>query len=156
MQQQERPQNKGDKISRFALSTPASKLAGDPGLRASLQPFDHAQGRAEARLFAVRSNASLSAGCNGMLPLSATLCCHWRHSRHTIILPPGAIQSCHLIRSDLDCQIQTVRGGMATPVGATGSKVRFARKPPITKKSRKSCVNIVRWVPRRFGTSCPG
>src|SRR6266851_7478969 len=47
-----------------------------------------------------------AAGCDGMLPLSAALCCHWRHSRCTIILPPGAIQSCHLIRSGLDCQIQ--------------------------------------------------
>jgi hypothetical protein len=47
-----------------------------------------------------------SAGCSGMLPLSATLCCHWRHSRCTIILPLSAIQSCHLIRSGLDCQIQ--------------------------------------------------
>src|SRR5260370_37960961 len=46
------------------------------------------------------------AGCNGMLPLSATLCCHWRHSRCTIILPLSAIQSFHLIRSGLDCQIQ--------------------------------------------------
>jgi len=47
-----------------------------------------------------------SAGCSGMLPLSATLCCHWRHSQCTIILPPGAIQPCHLIRSGLACQIQ--------------------------------------------------
>jgi hypothetical protein len=38
--------------------------------------------------------------------LVAVECCHWRHSRCTIILPPGAIQSCHLIRSGLDCQIQ--------------------------------------------------
>jgi hypothetical protein len=45
------------------------------------------------------------------------------------ILPPSAIQSCHLIRSGLDCQIQRFRGGMPTPVGATGSKVRLARKP---------------------------
>ncbi len=43
-----------------------------------------------------------------MMPVSATLlCCHWRHSRCTIILPPcNPVQSCHLIRSGLDCQIQ--------------------------------------------------
>jgi hypothetical protein len=35
-----------------------------------------------------------------------TLCCLWRHSRCTIIRPPGAIQYCHLIRRSLDCQIQ--------------------------------------------------
>jgi hypothetical protein len=46
------------------------------------------------------------AGCNGMLPPSATLCCPWRHSRCTVIRPAGAIQSCHLVRSGLDCQIQ--------------------------------------------------
>ena len=37
--------------------------------------------------------------CNIMLPLAG-------RSRCAIILPPGAIQSCHLIRSGLDCQIQ--------------------------------------------------
>src|SRR6266481_3232762 len=41
-----------------------------------------------------------------MLLLSATLCCHWRHSQCTVILPLGAIQSCHLVRSGLDCHIQ--------------------------------------------------
>jgi hypothetical protein len=38
-----------------------------------------------------------------------TLCCHWRYSRRTIILPPGAIQSCHLIRSGLDYQSRCPR-----------------------------------------------
>ena len=46
------------------------------------------------------------AGCSGMLPLSATLCCQCPHSQCIIILPPGAIQPCHVIRSGLDCQIQ--------------------------------------------------
>ena|SRR5258708_7642985 len=59
-----------------------------------------------------------AAGCNGMLPLSATLCCHWQHSQCTIILPPGAVQSCHLIRSRSRLPNPAVRGGMATPVGA--------------------------------------
>jgi hypothetical protein len=66
-----------------------------------------------------------SAGCNGMLPLSATLCCHLRHSRSTIILPPGAIQSCHSMRSRSRLPNPAVRGGMAAPVGATGSAVRW-------------------------------
>jgi hypothetical protein len=65
------------------------------------------------------------AGCNGMLPLSTTLCCHWRHSRRTI--NPAA--RCNPIlpfnskRSRLPNP--AIRGGMATPVGETGSKVRF-------------------------------
>src|SRR5258708_32981749 len=45
--------------------------------------------------------------------LVAMECCHWvQHYAATggipeelLILPPGAIQSCHLIRSGLDCQI---------------------------------------------------
>jgi hypothetical protein len=38
----------------------------------------------------------------------------------------SAIQSCHLIRSGLSrLPHPAVRGGMATPVGATGSKVQF-------------------------------
>jgi hypothetical protein len=49
--------------------------------------------------------AQNGAGCNGMLAPSATLCCHWRLPEERLILPPGAIQSCHLIRSGLDCQI---------------------------------------------------
>jgi hypothetical protein len=75
---------------------------------------------------------SSTAGCNGMLPLSATLSCHWQHSQCTIILPPGAIQSCHLIRTGLDCQIRRSAAAMATPVGATRSKVRFVRDPEAT------------------------
>jgi hypothetical protein len=44
--------------------------------------------------------------------LFAMECCHWRHSR----LPNPA-----------------VRGGMATPVGTTGSKVRFVGYPEPTR-----------------------
>jgi len=47
------------------------------------------------------------------------------------LLPPGAIINWK--RSRLPSP--TVRGGMATTVGATGSKVRVARHPPRTKKS---------------------
>jgi hypothetical protein len=50
--------------------------------------------------------AQNGAGCNGMLPLSGTLlCCTGGIPEELLILPPGAIQSCHLIRSGLDCQI---------------------------------------------------
>jgi hypothetical protein len=66
------------------------------------QPGPYCRGVVAIR-FVARSHI---AGGNGMLPLSATLCCHWRHSRCTLILPPSAIQFCHLIRSGLDCQIQ--------------------------------------------------
>jgi hypothetical protein len=67
------------------------------------------------------------AGCHGMPPLSAPLCCHWRHSRRTInpaarcnpILPFNSKRS-RLPNPE-------VRAGMATPVRATGSTVRFAR-----------------------------
>ena len=53
------------------------------------------------------------AGCTGMLPPKATLCCHGAafamHSYPAIdrmkILPAGAIQFCHLNENDLDCQI---------------------------------------------------
>ena len=75
------------------------------------------------------------AGCNGMLPLSATLCCHWRHFRRTI--NPAA--RCNPIlpfnskRSRLPNP--AVRGGMAAPVGETGSKVRFARHSGVTSKT---------------------
>src|ERR1035437_1657470 len=34
-------------------------------------------------------------GRNGMLPLSATECCHLRDSQCTIIMPPDATESCH-------------------------------------------------------------
>jgi hypothetical protein len=34
-------------------------------------------------------NHSGGAGCNGMLPLNATLCCHWRGGI------PDALLSCH-------------------------------------------------------------
>jgi hypothetical protein len=74
------------------------------------------------------------AGCNGMLPLSATLCCRWRHSRCTIILPPSAIQSCHLIRRGSRLPNPAVRGGMATLVGATGSRCGW----PVIQKLRDS------------------
>jgi hypothetical protein len=44
-------------------------------------------------------------GCNGMLPLSATLCCDWRHSRRTI----NPCRRCNPILSfnpkRLDCHI---------------------------------------------------
>src|SRR5216684_3744381 len=81
--------------------------------------------------------AQNGAGCNGMLPLSATLCCHWWHSRRTI--NPAA--RCNPIlpfnskRSRLPNP--AVRGGMATPVGETGSKVRFARNPLRMANSRQ-------------------
>jgi hypothetical protein len=67
-----------------------------------------------------------------MLPASATLCCPWRHSRCTVILPPGAIQSCHLVRSGLDCQIQRSAAVWRLRSGQTGSKVRIARDSPAT------------------------
>ena len=65
------------------------------------------------------------AGCNGMLPLSATLCCHWRHSRRTI--NPAARCNPILPFSSKRSRLPNpaVRGGAATPVGATGSKVRI-------------------------------
>ena len=71
---------------------------------------------------------------DGMLSLSAPLCCHWRHSRCTFILPPGAIQSCHLIRSGR-LPNPALRDSLATPVAATGSKVRIARFSETTIRS---------------------
>jgi hypothetical protein len=83
---------------------------------------------------------SLSAGCNGMLPLSATLCCTGGI--------PDALLSCRPVQSNpilpfnskrSRLLIPAVRGGMATPVGATGSKVRIARYPPGTLEPLLKC-----------------
>jgi hypothetical protein len=77
--------------------------------------------------------AQNGAGCNGMLSLSATLCCHWRLPEELLILPPGAIQSCHLIRSGLDCQIPLSQAAWRLQSEQSGSKVRFARDSGVTR-----------------------
>jgi hypothetical protein len=65
----------------------------------------------------------------------------WNAAIECNIMPPLAafpmhyypaaqcIQSCHLIRSCLDCQIQRYTAPWRLRIGATGSKVRFARDP---------------------------
>jgi hypothetical protein len=52
-----------------------------------------------------------------------------------LILPASAIQSCHLIRSGLDCQIPLSEAAW-TSVGETGSKVRIARDTDISTHGR--------------------
>ena len=64
-----------------------------------------------------------------------------------LILPPGVIQSCHLIRIGLDCQIPLSEAALVNPVGETGSKVQFARDPgPIafldTEVTITACRNV--------------
>src|SRR5258708_39262117 len=91
--------------------------------------------------------------------LVAMECCHRaQHYAATggipeelLILPPSAIQSCHLIRSGLDCQIPLFRGGMATPVGATGSKVRIARDSGgIRRGPVRQLLKVRTWADRIF------
>src|SRR5258706_2959185 len=45
-----------------------------------------------------------------------------------LVLPPGAIRSCHLIRSGLDCQIPLSQAAWRLQSEQSGSKVRFARQ----------------------------
>ena len=50
---------------------------------------------------------------------------------------PDALLSCRPVQSNLAIYIEAVsiavRGGMATPVGETGSKVRFARHSGVVR-----------------------
>ena len=74
------------------------------------------------------------AGCNGMLPRSATLCCQWQHSQCTIILPPGAIQSCHSMRRVSIAKSSDPRLHGELRSEQPGSKAGFVRYPPGTRK----------------------
>jgi hypothetical protein len=69
--------------------------------------------------------------------LVAMECCHCVQQQYAatggipeelLILPPGAIQSWPFNSKRSRLPNPAVRGGMATPVGETGSKVRFARQ----------------------------
>jgi hypothetical protein len=58
-----------------------------------------------------------------MLPLAAFMMHYYPAARCNPILPFNSDRS--------QLPNQAVRGGMATPVGATGSKVRFAHNPGV-------------------------
>jgi hypothetical protein len=60
-----------------------------------------------------------------MLPLAAFPMHYYPAAQCNPILPFNSKQS--------RLPNPAVRGGMATPVGATGSKVRFARQPEATR-----------------------
>jgi hypothetical protein len=74
--------------------------------------------------------------------------------RYDEILPPGAIQSCHLNKKLSRLPNPAFRDRMATPVGATGSKVRVARQPPRSMNSSLRFARMVAWRVVLIGNGC--
>jgi hypothetical protein len=81
-----------------------------------------------------------------MLPRSATLCRQWQHSQCTIILPSGAIRSCHSMRRVSIARSSGPRLRGEHRSEQPGSKAGFARYPPRNPEYWSSSVQLKRSV----------